>query len=135
MKLSTIKKANTFSVYVCAALFGFVISAMTFNANAGEVDVVDVTIESLGDGRFVVNATLLHGDTGWDHYANRWDVLDENGQVIGVRELAHPHVNEQPFTRSLRLTIPETVKTITVRANDSVDELGGKTMEIAVPHP
>ena len=129
------KKADALAVYVFAALAGMLLSTLTFNAIAGEVDVIDVSIESQGDGKFLVNATLLHADTGWDHYANRWDVLDENGQVIGVRELAHPHVNEQPFTRSLRLSIPENVKTITVRANDSVHELGGKTMDIAVPHP
>lgn len=107
----------------------------TSTTHAGEADVTDVTIESLGDGRFLVSATLIHADTGWDHYANRWDVLDENGELLGSRELAHPHVNEQPFTRSLRLTIPETVKTITLRANDSVHATGGKTFELAVPHP
>jgi len=101
---------------------------------AGEADVVDVTIESLGNGKFRINATVAHEDTGWDHYANRWDVLDEAGNLIGSRELAHPHVNEQPFTRSVSLVIPETVKTITVRANDSVHDTGGKLFEIAVPH-
>ena len=104
-------------------------------AYAGEVDVIGVTIESIGDGKFRVNATLNHDDTGWDHYANRWDVLDESGNVLGVRELAHPHVNEMPFTRSVRVSIPASVKTITVRANDSVHATGGKTFEIAVPHP
>lgn len=102
---------------------------------AGEADVVDVTIESLGDGKFRINATVAHDDTGWDHYANRWDVLDESGAVIGVRELAHPHENEQPFTRSVRVDIPPTVKRITVRANDSVHATGGKTFELDVPHP
>jgi len=128
-------KANVLAAYIFVALLGTLLSALAVNAYAGEVDVVDVSIESQGDGKFVINATLLHADTGWDHYANRWDVLDENGQVIGVRELAHPHVNEQPFTRSLSLSIPESVKTITVRANDSVHKLGGKTIDIAVPHP
>jgi len=121
-----------------SALRGFFIAALLAGtavyAHAGEVDVVDVTIESMGDGKFRINATLAHDDTGWDHYADRWDVLDETGQVIGVRELAHPHVNEQPFTRSVTVSIPESVKTITVRANDSVHETGGKTFDIAVPH-
>jgi len=116
--------------FVAAAL----IALCAVYAHAGEVDVVDVTIEALGDGKFRINATLAHDDTGWDHYADRWDVLDESGQVIGVRELAHPHVNEQPFTRSVSISIPESVKTITVRANDSVHETGGKTFDIAVPH-
>jgi len=106
----------------------------TINVNAGEADVVDVSIEALGGGKFRINATLSHDDAGWDHYANRWDVLDESGNVIGVRELGHPHVNEQPFTRSVSITIPETVKRITVRANDSVHDTGGATFDIDVPH-
>ena len=40
-------------------------------------------------------------DSGWDHYANRWEVLEPEGQVIATRTLLHPHVDEQPFTRSL----------------------------------
>lgn len=116
-------------------LVSIIFTLTVFAVSAGEADVVNVSIESLGDGKFRVNATVAHDDTGWDHYANRWDVLDEAGNVIGVRELGHPHENEQPFTRSTSLAIPESVKTITVRANDLVHELGGKTFEIAVPHP
>jgi len=115
-------------------LVSFIFALVTFNVSAGEADVVDVTIESLGNGKFRINATIAHEDTGWDHYANRWDVLNESGEVIGVRELAHPHVNEQPFTRSVSVTIPISVKTITIRANDSVHDTGGKTFEIKVPH-
>ena len=62
---------------VLAAVLAF----MTSTTHAGEADVTDVRIESLGDGRFLVSATLVHADTGWDHYANRWDVLDENGEL------------------------------------------------------
>jgi len=102
-------------------------------AQANEVDVVDVSIESIGDQRYRINVTLLHEDAGWDHYANRWDVLDETGELLGSRVLAHPHDNEQPFTRSLTLTIPANVKKITIRANDSVHETGGAEMSIEVP--
>lgn len=103
-------------------------------ALAGEADVVDVKIKALGNGQFRIDATLLHADAGWDHYANRWDVIAPDGTVLGSRVLAHPHDNEQPFTRSLSLSIPETVKTVTIAANDSVHELGGETLSIAVPH-
>lgn len=50
-----------------------------------------------------VHVTLSHPDTGWDHYADGWEVLDATGTRLGLRVLAHPHVAEQPFTRSLRL--------------------------------
>lgn len=50
-----------------------------------------------------VHVTLRHPDTGWDHYADGWEVLDAAGNRLGLRVLAHPHVHEQPFTRSLTL--------------------------------
>ncbi len=102
---------------------------------AGEADVVDGKITPLGDNRFRIDATVLHSDTGWDHYANRWDVLAADGQLLGSRELAHPHENEQPFTRSLTLSLPEGTRMVVLQANDSVHGLGGKTFELHVPAP
>ncbi|MBX2886210.1 MAG: hypothetical protein KTR32_40010 [Granulosicoccus sp.] len=100
---------------------------------ANEVEVVEVAIQSLGSDKYRINVTLLHEDAGWDHFADRWDVLDESGEVLGSRVLAHPHDNEQPFTRSLTLKIPPTVKNVTIRANDSVHGIGESTMTKAVP--
>ena len=100
---------------------------------AGKADVVDATITALGGTQYRIDASVLHEDTGWDHYANRWDVLAPDGTELGVRELAHPHVGEQPFTRSLTVEIPDGIDTVTIRANDSVHELGGKTFELDVP--
>lgn len=100
---------------------------------AGETDVVGADISSLGGDRYRINATLKHADTGWDHYADRWDVVAPDGTVLGVRELAHPHVNEQPFTRSLTLTIPAGIQSVTIRANDSVHGLGGAEFELQMP--
>ncbi len=125
------KRFNTKPLRVVAALL---VASFSFSTVlAGEADVVGGTITALGDGRYQINATVAHADTGWDHYADRWDVLTPDGAVIGVRELAHPHVNEQPFTRSVTLTIPEGITTVTLRANDSVHGLGGKTFELQVP--
>ena len=108
---------------------------MASAASAGEADVVDGKITALGDGRFRIDATVLHEDSGWDHYANRWDVLAVDGRILGTRELAHPHENEQPFTRSLTLTLPEGISVVMLQANDSVHGLGGRILELAVPTP
>jgi hypothetical protein len=63
-------------------------------ARAGEADVLEVKAKCKEDKcRFLV--TVRHDDEGWSHYANRWEVLDMEGNV-----LTHPHVNEQPFARS-----------------------------------
>jgi len=101
---------------------------------AGEADVVDVVISKTSNGQFRIDTTVLHDDMGWDHYADRWDVVAPDGTVLGSRVLAHPHDNEQPFTRSLTLAIPANIATVTIRANDSVHELGGKEMQVTVPH-
>jgi len=67
------------------------------------------------------DVTIEHADTGWDHYANQWDVVAPDGKVLGTRVLRHPHVEEQPFTRSMRaIRIPEGVHTVKIRAKDSV---------------
>ncbi len=106
----------------------FIVSSLI----AGEADVVDVEIIALGDSKYRINTTVKHADAGWDHYANRWDVLAPDGTVLGSRELAHPHDNEQPFTRSLTLSIPADITSVTIQANDSVHGLGGKTITVEV---
>lgn len=67
-----------------------------------------------------VSVTLAHPDTGWDHYADGWRIEAEDGTVIGTRELLHPHVEEQPFTRSLTVNdLPDGL--LFIRAKCSVD--------------
>ena len=67
------------------------------------------------------DVTLRHGDTGWDHYANAWRVVDMDGNVLGLRNLAHPHVNEQPFTRSLSgVQIPIDMKEVGIQSRDNI---------------
>ncbi len=102
-------------------------------ALAGGSDVLDVKVTGSGEN-FRFSVTVEHADEGWDHYADRWEVVSEDGKTIyGTRVLAHPHVNEQPFTRSGSATIPAGVKTVIVRSNDSVHGLGGKEMKVDLP--
>ncbi len=66
------------------------------------------------------DVTIRHPDTGWDHYADGWQVLDMDGKELGMRVLFHPHVDEQPFTRSLSgVQIPADTTQIQIRARDS----------------
>ncbi|WP_171208596.1 MULTISPECIES: hypothetical protein [unclassified Ruegeria] len=67
------------------------------------------------------DVTIRHPDTGWDDYADGWRVLDMDGNELGVRVLHHPHVDEQPFTRSLGgVVIPAGTTQVQIQARDNV---------------
>jgi len=106
---------------------------LSLPAPAGEADVVEVgaacTAESVCDFRVRVR----HADEGWEHYANRWEVLSPEGEVLATRVLHHPHVDEQPFTRSLRgVRVPPHVKRVRIRAGDSVHDFGGREQTVVL---
>lgn len=81
----------------------------------------NVNIKKSGDS-WDFDVTIKHTDTGWDDYADGWRILDGEGKELGLRNLAHPHVNEQPFTRSLSgVNIPDGVTEIGIQARDTVN--------------
>lgn len=101
---------------------------------AGEADVIKAESSRNQDGSYSFNVTVLHSDSGWKHYADKWDIVDEDNNILATRILHHPHVDEQPFTRSLSgVNIPQNVKSVTIRGHDSVHKYGGKTVTIALP--
>jgi len=101
---------------------------------AGEADVTRVEVRQTASGIYHFDVTVRHDDTGWDHYVDKWDVLAPDGTVVGSRTLYHPHVDEQPFTRSLSgVKVAETIFELTVRAHDFVHAYGGKTVTVVLP--
>jgi hypothetical protein len=100
-------------------VFGFLLMGVT-TAFAGEVKIVDAKAEKQR-ASWVFHVTLKHADTGWDHYADGWRVVAEDGTELGKRTLYHPHVNEQPFTRSLAdVNIPANTAAVYIEAHDKV---------------
>ncbi len=84
-----------------------------------------------GSGQWTLYVTLQHADTGWDHYADGWEVTAPDGTRLGFRELLHPHVHEQPFTRSLRgVGIPAGLGHVLIRARDNLDGWGADTLAV-----
>ena len=95
--------------------------ALAAPAIGGEATVERVEARQSSDGTWRFDVTVRHADTGWDHYANAFVVTSEDGETLGTRTLFHPHVEEQPFTRSLSgVAIPEGTTTVMVHAVDSV---------------
>ncbi len=103
---------------------------MAAPARAGEADVVRAEARAEG-GAWRFRVTVAHGDTGWDHYADKWDVVAPDGTVLGTRVLLHPHETEQPFTRSLGgVEIAQGVNEVTLRAHDSRHGYGGQEVTV-----
>lgn len=105
------------------------------SANA---DVERVRAIQADDGTWTFHVTVRHPDTGWEDYADGWDVLTPDGTVIQpdpsspfTRLLLHPHETEQPFTRSQSgIAIPPDVTQVRVRAHDLVDGFGGREVVV-----
>ena len=111
------------------ALLAWLVAATP--AGAGQADVVAVEAVSEGAGIWRFHVTVAHGDTGWGHYADKWDVVTPDGAVLGTRVLLHPHEAEQPFTRSLGgVDIPAGIDAVVLRAHDSEHGYGGKEMRV-----
>jgi hypothetical protein len=109
----------------------------------GNADVLHVKAVQASDGTWTFHVTVSHPDTGWEDYVDGWDVLTSDGTVLKseaddpfTRLLVHPHVDEQPFTRSQSgIIIPPGVTEVRVRAHDLVDGYGGREVLIDLEAP
>jgi len=88
--------------------------------HADEVEIVNVYLQE-SENSWRAEVTLKHADTGWEHYADAWRIVDEQDHLIKTRILYHPHVNEQPFTRSLgNIQIPASTSVVYIEAHDKL---------------
>ncbi|UWQ50160.1 hypothetical protein K3720_01770 [Leisingera caerulea] len=114
-------------------LLPLLLSTATLPALADEPVIENATARQSGGG-WTFSATLSHPDTGWEHYADGWRVLDMDGKELGMRVLAHPHEHEQPFTRSLSgVQIPEGTPQVQIQARCLVDGWSRDTHVLTLP--
>ncbi len=74
-------------------------------------EIVSVT-QTGASGNYNFQVGILSPDTGCDQYADWWEILTEDGDLIYRRVLGHSHVNEQSFIRSggpVNITANQTV--------------------------
>lgn len=108
------------------------ILATAGTAIADETRIEDAMARKSGS-TWSFSVTLRHNDTGWDHYADIWTVNTLDGKEIGRRVLAHPHENEQPFTRSLSgVAVPDGVNEVVIKAHDSVHGWSSQTYKVTL---
>jgi hypothetical protein len=104
---------------------------VTYNPDLNYAQVIFVRATQGSDGRWTFNTTVRHNDEGWDHYADAWQVVDPEDNLLAERVLAHPHDTEQPFTRSQgNIEIPSELTTVIVRAKCNVHGFGGQEVVV-----
>lgn len=100
-------------------------------SQAGEVQIIDVRAHQSKDEVWHFTVTLKHADTGWDHYANEWQVIAPDNKILATRTLYHPHVNEQPFARSISgVSVPASMTSVRVIAKDTVHGLAKAAIRV-----
>ncbi|GGB14424.1 hypothetical protein GCM10007414_29850 [Agarivorans gilvus] len=104
---------------------------MLGSAWASVATIVAVEMTEQAPQSWQVAVSVLHDDSGWEHYADKWRVLDPQGRVLAERVLLHPHVEEQPFTRSLdSVVIPETIGVVYIEVHDTQSAWASQRVEL-----
>ena len=117
---------------MAAAWLALMVAALP--ALGGEADVLSATARRGSDGTWRFDVTVKHADAGWDHYADAFEILAPDGELLARRVLAHPHEQEQPFTRSVSgVAIPPGLKRVRIRAHDKVHGHGGRELMLELP--
>ncbi len=100
------------------------------NPDLDYAQVIFVRATQASSGLWNFDTTVRHDDQSWDDYADAWQVVNPfTDEIIAERILAHPHDNEQPFTRSQgNITIPPDLTYVIVRAKDNVEGFGGQVI-------
>jgi len=120
-------------VLILATMVVAVVLGWSQTARAVTPAIVEVRAESQANGLYAFSVTVFHHDEGWTHYADSWDVLTLDGQVLATRTLFHPHVDENPFTRSLsNVQVPIGAREVLIRAHCSTDGYG-ETFRVELP--
>ncbi len=76
-------------------------------------------------GNYTFRVTLRSPDKGCSQYADWWEVVNDEGELVYRRILAHSHVSEQPFTRQGGAVKVEEAQNVWIRAHMNNSGYGG----------
>lgn len=85
-----------------------------------------------GNSGYSFAVTVESNDTGCDRYANWWEVITPEGELLYRRILAHSHVDEQPFTRSGGPVAVGEADIVVVRSHTNTDGYSPQAMKGSV---
>ena len=108
----------------------------TILTNGNCADVINATALRSDDGTWTFDVTISSPyESGWGQYADEFQIISISDDIIlGTRSLAHPHPNEQPFTRSLGgIIIPNDLSMVSITARDSINGYCGEVFDLELP--
>ena len=102
--------------------------------NASPANLANViSVQATGNpGAYSFSVGISSPDTGCQQYANWWEVLNEDGELIYRRVLLHSHVGEQPFVRSGGTVEIAADEVVWVRAHMNPGGYGGQVFKGSV---
>ncbi len=132
-KIKTLRDMKKYLMISLMASFNAIaeINTEDFSESLEYAQVIQVKAVQHKNESWCFHTKVKHNDQGWDHYAIGWEVIDLEGNQLGNRVLAHPHDNEQPFTRSqCGINIPKELLQVIVRAKCNQHGFGGKPIVV-----
>ncbi len=87
-------------------------------------DVLSVRVSG-EPGAYQFAVEIASPDTGCEQYADWWEIVSVDGDLLYRRILLHSHVDEQPFTRSGGPVEIDASAVVYVRAHMSTTGYGG----------
>lgn len=93
-------------------------------------DIVDATVTGSGD-QFTFQVSVSSPYDTPQRYADAFRARSADGATVyGITEVTHDHATEQPFTRTLTVTIPAGVTSVVVEGRDQANGWGGGTRTV-----
>jgi hypothetical protein len=95
---------------------------------ASQADVQSISVSG-EPGTYNFSVTVSSPDEGCSQYADWWEIVSQDGELIYRRILLHSHVDEQPFTRSGGPVSIEADTIVLVRAHMHPGGYGGTALK------
>lgn len=97
----------------------------------GVAEVTDISVAG-AENQYTFSITISSPDLGCQQYADWWEVIDLNGNLIYRRILSHSHKNEQPFTRTGGPIAISSTEVVYIRAHMNTTSYGNKVFKGSV---
>ena len=94
-------------------------------------EIVGAEATETDEGTYDFDVTISSPYDTPERYADGWQVLGPDGEVLGEMELGHDHASEQPFTRTqFDVEIPADVTEVQIEGHDLENGYGGKRFTV-----